>query len=475
VANLSEWRTSHARLFYYLTGRHGPAIHVKDGKVIEHAGEEKRRGYGVVLVDANSAVILSNSKKRALLSPGFSLGALFRSASSSVRKSGQKSKSPGLVVKGPGLIFTGSRMQVNSAADLRPQVRARPEVHAATREGIEVTTNVVVGFTLGQEPEILTVAYLEKEEPENLVVVYLEPAPGARLGRFGAILQFVVRAIVDELDEQDQQEMHQYIQGVKLKGLVGLPASPLARIKASGGAGAPFTVDPARVFAAVYSQAQDVEEDKRVDWTELPAHAAVEVFRNLLSQEFYDHLYEPMDPVDYPLQILKSNLSKKVRNLGVLSYQYIERRDWKQFIIGQHVDEWQMTRFPAQTLRQPNVLRARGIKVLFANFEELKPVDPGVYHQRLENWRSQWESKATEAHLEYDRESMKILNDSRDQAQFAIALGYNQMLKDPALSLEAATYRVFQAMEAAANDPATRQMLPAETIRLLEVLRNWFK
>jgi hypothetical protein len=229
------------------------------------------------------------------------------------------------------------------------------------------------------------------------------------------------------------------------------------------------------VFAAVYSQAQDVEEDKRVDWTELPAHAAVEVFRNLLSQEFYDYLYKPKDPVDYPLQILKSNFSKKVRNLGVLSYHYIERRDWKQFTIGQHVDEWQLTRFPTQALRQPKVLRARGIKVLFANFAELKPVDPGVYQQRLEIWRSQWERKALEVHIQYDTESVRILNASRAQVQLEIARLYSSILNNPDYSLEAATLRVFQAMEAAANDPATRQLLPAETINLLEVLRSWFK
>jgi len=475
VANVSQWRTSHARLFYYLTGRHGPAIHVKDGKVIEHAGEEKRRGYGVVLVDANSAVIMSNSSKSARLKPGFSLGALFGSAGRSARKSQQKIKPPGLIVKGPGLIFTGSRILVNTAADLRPQVRVRPDVHAATREGIEVTTNVVVGFTLGQEPEVLEVAYQEKEAPENLVVIYLEHAPGARPGKDGAFQQFVVKAIVDELDEQDQQEMHQYIQGEKQRRLEMLPANPVARSKASGGAGAPFTVDPARVFAAVYSQAQDVDEDKRVDWTELPAHAAVEIFRNLLSQEFYDYLYKPKDPVEYPLQILKNNFSKTVRNLGVLSYHYIERRDWKQFTLGQHVDESQLTRFPAQTLRQPKVLRARGIKVLFASFAELKPVDEGVYQQRLEDWRSQWERKATEALTDYDMESSRIMNASRAQAQFEIAQFYTRMLNDPNLSVEAATYRVFQAMEAAANDPATRQMLREETLRLLEVLRNWFE
>jgi hypothetical protein len=474
VANLSEWSAAFIRLLYYMTGRHGPAIHVKDGKIIKHTGEEKERGYGVVLVDANSAVILAKKKKRVFLKPGFSLGTLFRFAGKGAGKSQKKSETPDLLVKGPGLIFTGAQVQVNSAADLRPQVRARPGVQASTRDGIEVVTNVVVGFTLGQEPDILTVAYRGSEQPENLMVINLEPEPGARPGKDGAFLQFVVTAIVDELDEQDQQEMHQYIQSEKQKRQGGgLFTQPLQK-RDGGYTGSLYTVDPARVFAAVYSQAQDIEEEKKADWTELPAHAAVGVFRNLISQEYYDYLYKPKDAVDYPLQILKNNFSKQVRNLGVLSFQYIERRDWKQFEPGQHVDEWNLLRFPSQTLRQPQVLRARGIKVLFASFAELKTVDPGVYQQRLENWRSHWEREALLAHLEYDNESVKILNASRAQAQLEIARSYAAMLNDPTYSLEAATLRVFQAMEAAANDPATRQLLPEEIIHLLEALRTWF-
>jgi|GEM_PF-991867 len=46
------------RLFLYVFGAHGPAIRIENGMIVQRAGEEKRRGPGVILLDTASAALL---------------------------------------------------------------------------------------------------------------------------------------------------------------------------------------------------------------------------------------------------------------------------------------------------------------------------------------------------------------------------------------------------------------------------------
>jgi len=42
----------------YLFGMHGPAERIQDGKIVQHEGESRRKGQGVLILDANSAAVL---------------------------------------------------------------------------------------------------------------------------------------------------------------------------------------------------------------------------------------------------------------------------------------------------------------------------------------------------------------------------------------------------------------------------------
>jgi len=49
------------RLLTYLSGGHGPAIFIRDGKQIKREGEEKKKGPGVLWLDSASAAVTRNA------------------------------------------------------------------------------------------------------------------------------------------------------------------------------------------------------------------------------------------------------------------------------------------------------------------------------------------------------------------------------------------------------------------------------
>jgi hypothetical protein len=475
VSGLKERWASISRIVNFLSGSHGPAVHVRNGQLIQRKEEEKRRGPGVVLVDLSSAIVLERRLMPSPVSGGFGrVGRIIqRIFPSKSKPTTAKVKEPKARIMGPGLIFTGGKNPANGhryderirgVADLRPQVRAETDILAYTRDGIEVRSTVFAVFTLGQRPEVLKVTYQGEEKAENLRVIYVEekrtpPTVDYPLEQ----KEEIVRDLVDELDEDDKGDIHRYIESQR--GTIITTGSPA--VDEDQGAGEQFNFDEKRVFSAITSTAQDIDKDKDLEWTELPAKVATEVFRNRLAREVYDYLYQPGVQDEYPLQGLKTDFARRVRNLGVLAYRFIERSDGELIAKGQTWDENQLLYYPEQELRQPKVLRVRGIKIITAGFTELKPVNRLIYQQRLDNWRARWERDAVYSRVHYDLEAMRVLNQARVQGQRDLAITLAKIFQTSEHAQEALALRVFQALESAATNPATRQLLPDATVNLI--------
>jgi len=470
VKTISERSEAISRLFAYGSGILGPGAVIKEGRVQSGSSvkdsaqveDARRSGPSVILVDSSSAVVLERRRRRYPLY----LRMVLRPLSSLIKLFfGSPAPAADLRVVGPGLVFTQIRgfsgylefnERVRYVADLRRQIRARPSVQGYTRDAIEVTTNVYNLFSISEAPTVLQVTYENGIAAENIRVIYLEGPVGAKK----------IKELTDELDAEDKLEIHNYIQANPLDvngqdhSNIHIPPSP-----------APYPFDPARAFAAVTSQAQDAVEGKFGDWTELTAHAAADVFRNLLMHEIYDNLYRPTTPEEYPLQTLRTNFLRKVRNLGVLSYQCVKREDGKLLKRG---DAWNGLLFSeVHNLLAPKVLRSRGIKVIFAGFTELKPESKTVQDSRYDFWRAKWDKEARITEASYDLEAMRIRNRARVQAQQTMLTTLSEIFRAEPRTTEAMALRVFQALEAAAADTTTRALLPAETISMLSNLKNW--
>jgi hypothetical protein len=513
VTTLDDKLKTTENLFFYLLGMYGPAVFIKDGRIHAEFNELFRGGSGVVTVDYNSAVVL----ERSVGSPGclgLFFGALRMPREVLARMSNHPQASPSYEstrVCGPGVTFTtgGERIRgvgdlvseedlenICGVVDLRNQYRVnqkdlsksgektRVPIHGYTRDGIELTTNVWALFTIGQDPEpdALQVTYLGEHRLENLRVVALEPSPDKKLR---------IRSLDDTLDLEDKREIHQFARIAarmgQLKPFEPLPPRPDTPVFNAG-----------RVFSAVFSRAR-TPEDKVIPWNDLPTRMAIDYFRQFLSTYNYNQLYQPDSVVSMPVEdlddllahsgeaeinipaapaplginLMRSQLSIALRNQGLLSYRLFLAGSGKTLKPGQSYSREQILISEIRPLTAPKVLRDRGIKIIASGFSDLKPVSDKVYQQRLDSWRATWQRDTLESQAVFELEAVRIQNRARAQAQRELTHSLSQILQNNEYSQEALAIRIFQALETLATEPATQQLLPADTINLMRTVHDW--
>lgn len=447
VRNAAE-RWEAMRLFTrFVAGRRTPLLRVREGQLLRESLLWQKVGGGAAIVDLSSAIVLERQTSTPLapaapVKPPTSAG----------------QGRPIVRVGSPGLNFIRRNEKLRGVVSLRNQVRVNPGVLAYTSDGIEVKTNVVAVFSLGQPPQIIKVAYVGLPKPENLRVLNVDPKTRK------------IKSFSDELDEVDRQEIHRFA----TKYLSRHPSSAILEPLEQVCEHPPYPIDEKRIFAAVYSQARHATESKLDDWTSLPALVATEIFHDMIALYSYDSLYLPDDPSRFPLQTdFKPAFARKVRYQGVISYQFVHRRDGQLPAEGQRLDQSRFYISPVQDLRTPKVLRDRGIKVLHAGFSELVPTDPQIKQQRLENWRARWQKEADLIKADLDLEAVRIKNRARAEKQREMINRLSTILNTSAYPEEALTLRIFQALEDIAADPSTRQLLPIDTIQVMKSLRMW--
>jgi hypothetical protein len=236
----------------------------------------------------------------------------------------------------------------------------------------------------------------------------------------------------------------------------------------------PFQFVRRRVLAAIYSKALDIDQaGEYMPWTDLPVHAAAQTYRDLISKEQYDYLYEPKDPIKYNLPKLRGNFFRAMRNQGVLAFRFVDHCDGKPLHIGSEWANDELIYYQSRELKNPKVLRARGIKVIASGFPDLFPVSPKIPEQWLETWRAPLESRAIDIRGKHELQAMRVINKSRAQAQRDMAHTLARILRS-SKSDEALAMRVFQALESTAMDQDTKQFLPRETMYLLRSFKQWF-
>jgi hypothetical protein len=481
VRGFSQRKQAVDRLHAYLSGKHGVMARVHDGRIFGDAGDQGHHGPGVALVDLSSAVVLEKQiQPRSTLSQImldlFGEKGSSKEAAFGVDKTGQAI--PPERVEGPGLVFTQSNSplrgiwydeRLSSAVDLHNQVRTITGVKATTRDGIEVTTNVFCVFSVSLKPDLLLVTFDGSTEcSNNLRVMYIEEREVDENGG-GKQKRKFIRDLVDELEPEDRDEIFQFLRRSRARRPV-VPA-PIQEEPSM-----PYRFDRARTFAAAASRAIGVQDQRYTEWSELPAKTAIEIFRRLLSTVEYNELYHPTEAIEkapekvYQITKFKSNFGVRVRNQGMLAYQVVESKDGSLLKKGQILVEQDLYYYPVRELRSPRVLRARGIKVVTASFTELD-VDPAVRRTMLDKWLAHWQREAELRRVDFDLRAARIRSNARAEAHRDMIGVLSSILNDK-VSDTALAMRLFQALESAAADPHTRQLLPAETLEAMKLMRS---
>ena len=381
---------------------------------------------------------------------------------------------PGLLIRvcKPGISFLEPGEKIYGSADLRPQIRFKPGFKALTSDRIELETIIYVVFTLGQPSDEILITFVDSGLRDLRIIQlsdqwFVDENPGRKVK--------VVTELKDcsELDEDDRFEAINYYTRYKS---IQIPSSDhQAAISSDDNdiSTSPYICDLGRVASAVYSTAFTVGGDQTDHWTELPTQVASEIFRSSLQREAYDDLYKPEEPDCFPLKEFKRQFNLTMKNQGVLSYRFVERKDGNPVEIGQHWDEQEFLVSPVQYFRHSKILRDRGIKIINAGFTELRP-NAAVRQQILEFWKARWDKELEITKAKNELEAMRIKNRARVEAQEKITSTFGEIFNNEnPHKKEALAYHLLQELETAATDPSTRKLLPRETLNILWELRRW--
>lgn len=451
VNTLQEVYRTCYQLIMFIFKRHGMAIFVKDGKRLATQEELKRPGPGVVVIDFNSAVVLAER----ILPPGIRRW-FFTKIDRFIQLIGLRDPFSPTRVVGPGIAFTRPNESFRAVVDLRKQFRLKPANLAYTIDGIEVKANVLAIFTVGQDPDILEVTYAGDFRPENLRVVRLRDDKNGF---------WVVEDLSDELEASDKEEIHRtawedthYSPQLEPYQPTIISQTPM------------FNAD--RVRKAVSSVARD-DKNNIVPWTDLPTNVAADVYRQLMFQVNYDELYRLQEiTTGYPLKEYRARFRNTMRNYGILGYKLVFFRNYLPLQKGMTYPKTSIRMSAEYILTNSKPLRDKGIKITMSSFSELTPVDPKVYQTRIEAWSSSWKRDTQIKMADSELKAQRIRNRARADMQREIYYRFNEMFSHTDVIDETLALNVLQALETAAADPETRNLLPADTIRLLEFLRT---
>lgn len=453
----------------FIKGKQALAVFIKEGKIIESPGETEDADGGVVLVDLSSAVSLSQQKDTEawnIVDEGMDEEGYRRSF---IEKLWKKKKQTQFVdVKGPGVAFLDAGQKISSAIDLRPQSR-RMEVAAYTRNGIQITAQVSVTFSLSGDPETICVGYVGVSGGMEWSWLIFDE---------DSVSETLTLREVHELDPHDIPILEAYARNVT--GSYAAPETSLSALDT------PYKFYKDRVFNAASSKARSIATGKIIPWHESPLETAADLFRNELLAIPYDDLYmssggNKNDTQDTARQIihvltkLKDTFTRKMKLKGIVLFQYCVRRDGVPFQPGDVLPSQEVLRYPPISLTHHNFnsLRSLGVTIKSAGFTNIQPSNKDIKNRIVENWKAKWNKEVSFINAEHELESVRIQNRNRAQIQqemtYLLSSIFQSSHTDEALAL-----RVFQALEtAAAHHGTDNDMTSREVVDMLDSLHRW--
>lgn len=441
VSGPQGWWNAVKFMLGHLLGRPGMFIRVRDGKIINPGNSHHATGPGLVWVDQNSAVLVSDHR-----------------------------------VLGYGIWTLNRDERISGAVDLRRQSKITKDVISNTRDGIKMRTDIHTIFSISEEPDTFFVTQASSD-PLDIQLIDLQSRESA-----AGVDEFIA-ALVDVFPDKDKETIHnfianhRYIERSNLKPAIhfGITTKSFSRRlkQKQRNVSLPLSFDHIRITRGIQAQIKVSSEEQYSEWVDYPSFIAVDVLRDLLIHESCTGLYLSEDGESNRLDQLMRLFCLKLICCGLVRVQYVASRDSKALKAGQSWNENNLIFYPILTLDQNNLLRELGIKITNATFSHPEPVREEVKEQLFRNWRSRWIKEELETIANNTLIAMRIRNQARIQAQRDMIYAITQVIKGSPHSREALAFRIYQALETAATDPATRSLLSKESISLLDKFRQW--
>jgi len=143
IQNPSQRKEIASRVSNFETGRRGPARFVKNGRVIEHAGEADRQGAGLIVLDTASALVLrTDTEIKDTVGPGikFTKGNEYVAGSVDLRAQWQ--------FIGPLTSDQPFLNPISSPKEYNETQSRRQQTSGLTRDGFEISPTISIRFSI---------------------------------------------------------------------------------------------------------------------------------------------------------------------------------------------------------------------------------------------------------------------------------------------------------------------------------------
>jgi len=138
----------HSRVKYFETGSRGPALFIKNGRVITHEGESEKRGPGLIILDtASAAVLRTDTEIRDTIGPGIKFTDGNEYIAGSVDLRAQWQFIGPLATEQPFLNPISTPKASNDSPNQRQQT------NGLTRDGFEIIPTISIKFRIKRPME----------------------------------------------------------------------------------------------------------------------------------------------------------------------------------------------------------------------------------------------------------------------------------------------------------------------------------
>ena len=224
--------------------------------------------------------------------------------------------------------------------------------------------------------------------------------------------------------------------------------------------GRSFPYDSQAVFQAVTNEPVEQRPARRHSWDELPEIHATQILRDIISRYKFDDLCLALGPCIEGAEDIVQRYSSD----GTPSPhdpQHDPRYRVRDELVG----------------RLRTEMSAFGIEVIGGGISNLLPIDDTLIQQRIENWRTKWQSRLKAIEADRDATRVEQIDAARmgvEQALFAmVAQLLSQSIaegEDLSEELIAASY--VASLERMAENPNVSEMLTHDTRQRLTYLRS---
>ena len=368
-------------------------------------------------------------------------------------------------------------------------------ISATTSDGIEITAEISAVFTLGLRPVSVDVLVNEKEEkPEDRVKTVKVKTNDA--GDY-----FFESDTTNLLDEQDRRYIAQRANELIKKYGQQEYQKTLSSFD--------FEFDPQRVVRVLTSK-PITNKGEPVEWRDIVLQYSKDAFQRIIKNHTFDELYGDISDYSknrYPIDDLMDELQWEVQRDGLLNFRlYWLKNEENHFPMLQekgktatpvYYHKQNVGNAPTVPPQSPNAfrifnnaealpdtphlegfeaeqkfLRARGIRVIAAEIDNIRPKLPEIDDARAYVWASELKKETDEIRGEIEKESAIIMNQAVAETQAGVIDNLLDILNS-GVAEDVALLKFLTALEEIANRDTPEDIIPRDFLNFIAEVRHW--